>query len=80
MDSDVFFHGDTHVDEELLYSIRMISGKDNLLFFWSIVFVVHLPGAFVFFVGLVLLSDVALAFEVLYYQKCTFLQNLTIFL
>lgn len=80
MDSDVFFHGDTHVDEELLDGIRVISGKDNLLFFRSIVFVVHLSGAFVFFVGFVLLSDVALTFEVLYYQKRTFLQNLTIFL
>jgi hypothetical protein len=80
VDSDVFFHGDTHVNEEFFDGISVVSGKDNLLFFWSVVFVFHFPGAFVLLVGLVLFSDVALAFEVLHYQKCTFLQNLTIFL
>lgn len=65
VDSDIFFHGDAHVNEEFFDGFSLVTGKDDFLLFGAIIIVFDFTGALVFFIGFVLLSNVAVAFKVL---------------
>ena len=80
MDSDVLFHSDSHINKKLFNSSRLITREYNLLFFRPIILILIFSFIFIFFINLILFSNMSVTFEVLELLSInTFLQNFTIF-